>query len=155
MKYFIVFSAGWTQLLDYVRDVCVFVFRKPNWRWLWIGFLENKDFYKKFSQNRQKWISIITHIFALIRNFFLFVSTNSQTSSSMLADIILKQHGLCDDDDDGSSLLEELELLLATDVEDELVASFFRNSFSNSFISSLRFDNAKEDISNEMKRNLV
>jgi hypothetical protein len=72
----------------------------------------------------------------------------------MLADIILKQHGLCDDDD-GSSLLEELELLLATDVEDELVASFFRNSFSNSFISSLRFDNAKEDISNEMKRNLV
>lgn len=73
----------------------------------------------------------------------------------MLADIILKQHGLCDDDDDGSSLLEELELLLATDVEDELVASFFRNSFSNSFISSLRFDNAKEDISNEMKRNLV
>ena len=62
---------------------------------------------------------------ALIRYFFLFVSINSHTSSSKLADITLKQ-----------LLYKDCEL------DDDDDDDFFENNFSNSFMSSFKLFNA-------------
>ena len=66
---------------------------------------------------------------ALIRYFFLFVSINSHTSSSKLADITLKQ-----------LLYKDCELDDVDDDDDD--DDFFENNFSNSLMSSFKLFNA-------------
>jgi hypothetical protein len=83
-----------------------------------------------------------THILAFILYFFLFASINSQTISSRLIDMTLKQvasdrikSSAIEDDDDDDEDVEDNDADKLLDVSGVV---FFKNSFSSSLTSSLK-----------------